>query len=241
MLSLYSNYDYREKSQLYPEGRGALRANQQYIANAQEVPNNVTGLLIIVKTDVQGICFIDFTNSVSYPYEFTQQETIYNTHIIQVPIRAKNFRIRYVNGPSDQSILTINTYLIYNAQLMSGIDYNGTSRIMLIDDTGIVYTRISRQPGNTIAYPTGFYTGLTPSYSAQPQINGTNISIFGTSDVSNNLTVQYSVDQNTWFNTKHIIPCGSTDFNYDFICSSPYIRLITDIDATMTCYISMIF
>jgi hypothetical protein len=238
MLSVYSNYDYREVTQLYPEGRGALKANQQFIPNGQLTTSNSYGLLIIVKTDVIGTIYVEFTNIKKEPYDFTQIENITTTKILQVPIKAKYFRVRFVNDNTDQSEFILNTYILNVVNLMSGIDSLGNGYILQTDDTGSL---ITKSKSNTILLFSGNITISETSSTISPEYYGKHISIYGTSDSTNNLTVQYSGDNTIWFNSTHVIACNSTDFNLDFICSAKYIRLINDTTASVTCYISLCF
>ena len=245
MQSLYSNYDYREISQAYPDGRGPLKYNQTFIANAQELTDSMFGLLIVLQTDsVVGTFYIEFTNTLSEIFEYSQNDNIIQaspiaiTKIYQVPKKAKYFRIRFVNQSITypQTILIINTYIINSSPLLTGLDNSGNGQILKIDASGSINV-ITKPISNNIILTDGPMTAIYFTTVFSPQILGTNITIYGSSITSTTLTVQYSYDGSTFFDTNHTLTT-TTNFNLELITSAPYMRLRNN-NSTVVSYIQL--
>jgi hypothetical protein len=243
MQSLYSNYDYREISQAYPDGRGALKYNQTFIANAQELTDAMFGLLIVLQTDsVSGTLFIEFTNTISEQFEYTQTDVITQanpltiTRLYQVPKKARYFRVKFLNTSNTylQTILLINTYILNTSPLITGLDNSGNGQILKIDSSGSINTNV-KTISNNLVLNSGSMAAKYFSLVFSPQNLGTLVTIYGSSLTSTTLTVQYSYDSSTFFDTNHTITT-TTNFNLEFTTSAPYMRLRND-NSTIVSYI----
>ncbi len=179
MQSTYSNYDSDSSIAIGSKNRlGGLNPNQEFRPQPQEVDNGA-GLLISVKSDVQGKVFIDFTNIIEEPYAFIEtfelleKERIdgYITKILLVSVKAKNFRIRFRNTSSyKQDVLKLFTFILPSSPVVS---INPDTLPFEVDISGLLIASIRDSSGNSI-YSTD---SRMNTYAALTDSNGTHLSV----------------------------------------------------------------
>lgn len=130
MLSEYSNYnsdDFIAGSATVT--RGGLNPYQEFRPLPQKLGTNmgITSVMVNLVTDTPGILYIEFTNTVREPYDFSSQYTITGTIGVKQKfsyserIKATYLRVRFANtSDTKQTVLKLNT-------LLSGADLSGIS------------------------------------------------------------------------------------------------------------------
>ena len=88
-------------------------------------------------------------------------------------------------------------------------------------NSGNLWNAVSVAPSNVSA---SFSNGVYGSY----------VCLFGTSSMGTVLTVQYSQDNSTWYNSSNTISLSVGNFSLDFVTSSSFVRLINSGGGTST-------
>ena len=112
-LSQYSNYDSREI--IYGTIRGGLNGYQEFRAQPQQIIKGA-GLLVSLISDTSGILFIEYSNIIQEPYNFSTQYNITGSNQIytfEEAIHSQYFRIRFINNtPKKQETFILTTYIL---------------------------------------------------------------------------------------------------------------------------------